>query len=144
MVRTTRTHVGPDSLPTEGVSSKHLSKQEFASRLYQLMNAKGWIQSELSRRSGVPRDSVSTYMNGKAMPTPANLKKLAEALGMAPTDLLPNHVERAIENDIPAFEMRVSPSAPTLAWVRINRAMPTHIALKLAALLGEADDAAAN
>jgi transcriptional regulator with XRE-family HTH domain len=142
MARSTRTHVGPDSIPSVGsaFTPKHLTKQEFGRRIYELINERGWSQSDLARAADLPRDSISTYVNGKSLPQGKSLKKLAEAFGLRPLDLLPNETEAAIDADFPAFEMKISPSAPQMAWVRINRAMPTPIALKIAGLIGEADN----
>lgn len=119
---------------------KHLSKQEFARRLYRLMVEKGWRQSELSRRSGLPRDSISTYMRAKVLPTPESLRKLAGALGIDATDLLPNYVERAIDADIPMLEMKVSNSAPSKAWLRVNQLVPLTIASEIIAILQKHTD----
>ena len=108
MARKVRTHVGDD----RPLAPKHLTKQEFARRLYKLMVSKGWHQSELARQADIPRDSVSVYIRGKPLPSPLTVKKLAEALNVTPTELLPNYVESAIEEDIPSFDMRVSANAP--------------------------------
>lgn len=139
MARSTRTHVGPDTIVSETpqLTPSHLSKQEFGRRVYQLMNGKGWSQSDLARAAGLPRDSISTYVNGKSFPQGKSLMKLADALGVPPIELLPNEAETAIDKSFPAFELKISATAPHMAWVRINRAMPTHIALKIAGLIGE-------
>ena len=131
MVRELRTHVGGDAMVDPKLTPKHLTKQEFANRLYKLMLAKGWNQSELSRRAGLPRDSISTYIRGKTLPTPISLQKLAETLDISSEELLPNHVESAIDFDTPALEMRVSPNAPNTAWLRVNRAVSLKAALNI-------------
>lgn len=118
---------------------KHLSKQEFGRRIYTLMNAQGWHQSELARKSGLTRDSISTYINGKVFPTPQKLAKLAKALEVPPESLLPNHLESAIDADMPSFEMRVSPNAPGTAWLRVNRLVSVKTAVRIADLLQEDD-----
>ena len=141
MARKNRTMVGPDDIPSGDLTPKHLTKQEFGKRVYDLMQARGWRQSDLARHSGLPRDSVSTYILGKSLPTAPSLAKLAKAFGVRPSELLPNHIENAITDDIPAFEIRVSPNAPGTAWMRINRAVPVAVAMKIAALLGDADAA---
>lgn len=133
-----RTHVGDDVLSEETkLAPKHMTKQEFARRLYRLMVSKGWNQSELARQANMPRDSVSVYVRAKSLPTPANLEKLAKALDVEAEELLPNYVEGAIDRDEPSFEMKVSPNAPAVAWLRINQAVPVSTALKIAALLDE-------
>lgn len=141
MPRKTRHHIGiGDSMTPSIFRPKHLTKQEFGRRLYTLMNAKGWHQSELARRANLNRDAISTYVRGKTLPTPANLNALAAAFDIAPEELLPNHVESAIDDDTPAFEMKVSTNAPGMAWLRVNRLVSTATAVKIAELL-QHDDA---
>lgn len=135
MPRKIRTHIGISDAPTTTLRPKHLTKQEFGRRVYNLMVAKGWNQSELGRQADLPRDSISTYIRGKALPTGVSLDKLASALGVATEELLPNHIESAIDEDNPAFEMKVSTSAPGMAWVRVNRLVSTATAVRIADLL---------
>lgn len=136
MTRTTRFHV--DELPEGHLMPKHLTKQQFGRRLYQLMLTRGWNQSELARQAGLPRDSVSTYIRGVALPTPKSLQALSVALGMSPAEILPNAVEAAVDEDHPSFEIKVSPSAPNTAWLRVNRLVSLSTATKIAELI-EAD-----
>jgi transcriptional regulator with XRE-family HTH domain len=144
MARTARTHT-PDSLSEadEPLLPRHLSKQEFAKRVYRLMLKRGWNQSELARRAGLPRDSVSTYIRAKVMPTPQSAQRLAEALGVAPEDLLPNYVESAIEEDTPSLELKVSVNSPSQAWLRVNRLVSLATAARVIDLI-EAEDAPAD
>lgn len=135
MAKKVRTHIS-DSQTDPDMRPKHLTKQEFGKRLYKLMIGKGWHQSELARRADVARDSVSTYIRGISLPEPGNLERLARALGVEPVDLLPNHIEAAIDNDVPSLEMKVSGSDPRVAWLRINRLVSTATCLKVVELLG--------
>lgn len=134
MVNLVRTHMIGDSSISK-LAPAHLTKQDFGKRLYALMLSKGWTQSELARQADLPRDSVSTYVRGKSLPTPVSLEKLASALGVEPAELMPNHVESAIDNDMPALEMKVSPNQPGVAWLRVNRLVTTQTALKIMTLL---------
>ena len=133
MTKTTRFHIDEiselDSIP------KHLSKQAFGQRLYVHMMRKKWNQSDLARHAGLPRDSVSTYIRGKVLPTPKSLQSLANALGVAPIDLLPNAAENAIDADMPSVELRVSVSAPDKAWLRINRLLSVETATRIIGLI---------
>lgn len=135
MPRKTRTHLLTDAATPDALVPKHLTKQEFGKRLYRLMLGKGWHQSELARQSGLPRDSISTYIRGKSLPTPQNLEVLAACFGIKTEELLPNHTESAIDEENPAFEMKVSTSAPGTAWVRVNRLVTMTTAIKIADLL---------
>jgi len=120
---------------------KHLAKDEFARRLLQLMRRRGWRQAEFARQAGLTRNAISVYLRGDSLPNPDSLQKLAAALGMKAEELLPNYKEAAIERDNPELEFRVSPAEPKTAWLRINRAMPTSLAIKIMGLI-EAHDAA--
>lgn len=54
-------------------------------RLRRIFKDKGWTAAELSRRSGVDRDSVYKYLSGKVkQPRGETLDDLARALGVAP------------------------------------------------------------
>lgn len=143
MARKVRTHILTDTAVTnvadKPLAPKHLTKQEFGKRLYNLMLARGWHQSELSRQSGLPRDSISVYVRGRSLPTPTSLQALARALGIAPEELLPNHLEGAIDEDNPSLEIKVSTNSRNIAWVRLNRAVTLKTALKIADLL-ESDE----
>lgn len=114
---------------------KSLTKQQFGRRLYQLMLSRGWNQSELARQAGLPRDSVSTYIRGVALPTQKSLSALASALGKQPSDLLPNAVQAPLEGEDPSFEIKVSPSSPNLALVRVNRLVSLATATRIAELI---------
>ena len=62
-------HSGPsDSPPPAG--ARDMAKQELARRLAQLMQQNDWNQSDLARSADIPRELVSTYVRGKAFPTP--------------------------------------------------------------------------
>lgn len=135
MPRKVRTHITEAAQPTPQFAPKHLTKQEFGRRLYTLMIGRGWHQSELARRSGLPRDSISVYVRGKSLPTPLSLQALARAFDMEPKDLLPNQVESAIDEDMPALEMKVSPNMPNSAWLRVNQLVSIRTAVAVIELL---------
>lgn len=115
--------------------SDQIVKQEFGARLHKLMSGKGWSQSELARRADLPRDSVSTYVRGRSLPTSESLKKLSAALGLPPEDLLPNRIKNDTYHDGPGFEMGQSLNNPGIAWLRVNRFLTMQNALKIAEIL---------
>jgi transcriptional regulator with XRE-family HTH domain len=135
MTRETRFHV--DELPEGDMVPKYLNRQEFGKRLYTLMMQRGWNQSELARQADLPRDSVSTYIRGRSFPTPKSLQALAEALGTTPGDILPTALGKAIGEDVPEIDMRVSPSAPGAAWLKINRLVSLSTAAKIIELVND-------
>lgn len=52
----------------------------FVDNVTQLMNEKGISQAELSRRTGLPRSSISQYLSGRNKPREKALKAIAVAL----------------------------------------------------------------
>ncbi|WP_316397298.1 helix-turn-helix transcriptional regulator [Bradyrhizobium sp. 33ap4] len=141
MARANRPHLPPSNKPPKStLIPKQLTKDEFARRLYKLMMEKGWRQAEFARRAGLPRNAISVYLRAASLPSPENLKKIADALKIDPEVLLPNYAQSAIEQDNPELEMRVSPANPQKAWLRINRLVSTSIAVQILELL-QKDDA---
>jgi transcriptional regulator with XRE-family HTH domain len=130
LARKARTYVG-DAPTEETLRPKHLTKQDFGRRLYKLMIARGWNQSELGRQSNLSRDSISTYVRGLAFPERLNLEKLAAAFGMKAEDLLPNMLESSLDDDIPSLELKVSTVDSSVAWLRVNRKVSTSTAMKI-------------
>lgn len=63
-------------------------KLQFGIRLRKLMRRRGIIQSELSEMIGVSVTSLSSYMNGRSVPSIYVAEKMAEALGCSVNDLL--------------------------------------------------------
>lgn len=141
MARNPRTHLPPNNKTQKStLIPKHLAKEEFARRLYQLMIGRSWRQSDLARQADLPRNAISIYIRGVSLPTPENLKRLAAAFNMKPDELLPNYAESAIERDNPEIDFRVSPANSKLGWLRVNRLVKAATAIKILELL-EGDDA---
>lgn len=138
--RQTRHHLPPSLTqeldPTHG-EPRALTKQEFGRRLHALLLEKGWNQSELARRAELGRDAISTYVRGRSFPEPTSLKRIADALGTTPTDLLPNAFESAMDRDLPAIEIREASGHPGMSWLRVNRKVTTQQALRVLQILAE-------
>lgn len=137
MAKGTRTHIGDSTIGNDDdvLAPKYLTKEQFGRRVYKLMIAKNWRQSELARRADLGRDAVSTYVTGRSYPSPQNLEKLAKALGVAPEELLPNVAQEAIQHDRPDFELKTSAGDPTKAWLKIDRMVSLATAVKIAELI---------
>lgn len=119
------------------LSVRTLRKTEFAKRLYALMSGKNWNQSDLARASNIGRDSISQYIRANNIPSPKNLKKLADCLGVEPSELYPNYEAAAVEEEMPSQSFRQMPGDETHMWVRINKKVPTKIAAQIMALMNE-------
>lgn len=52
------------------------------SALEQLMNEKGWKQSELAHESGVKQQNISNFIRGISSPKEEDLRSLGRALGV--------------------------------------------------------------
>tara|TARA_B110000046_G_C12996356_1_gene400172 strand:+ start:294 stop:776 length:483 start_codon:yes stop_codon:yes gene_type:complete len=124
------------------LTPKALTKQEFGKRVYKLMVGKGMTQSELARAAGIGRDSISTYIKGRSIPDPKNLEALATALHVSVNELFPNGKQQAMDNEIPALDLRMSHSDPNMAWLQINRSLSLEIALKIITIIKDADEKA--
>lgn len=56
---------------------------EFGNRLKELRIAKKWNQEDLANAMGLTQASISQFEKGQRIPTPANINKLAEVLGVS-------------------------------------------------------------
>ena len=102
------------------------------------MLAKGLHHSELARRADLPRNNISTYVNGRSYPTEQSLLKLAQALGTTPDALLPNRAEMAIRSErAPDLSLRSSVADPSKSWLEVNRLVSTHLGAKIMLMLEE-------
>lgn len=120
MSNNARHSVGPareDEVP----STREMAKQEFGRRLLSIMQEKGWNQSELARQADMGRDNISCYVRGRSLPDPKSLKKISDALGIPPSELLPYGIIQSAESEIPAMEIRQLSGHPDKVLVRLNK-----------------------
>ena len=66
-----------------------MTKQEFGRRLDAMIRDRDLDLASFARLANLPRNNVSSYVNGRSYPSEASLRKLADALGMGPEALLP-------------------------------------------------------
>lgn len=131
-----------DEAPTARREStpRHLSKQEFARRLFARMSRRHLQQADLARLAGISRNNVSTYIRGQCFPNRKNLEALAEALDCTPEELLPNVTELALTTEVaPAVQFTQSSGDPRKSWITINRLLATSVALEIMQLIEKAD-----
>jgi transcriptional regulator with XRE-family HTH domain len=57
-------------------------------KLRRLRERRLWLIGDLAEKSGVHRNLISSYEHGKSGAHPDTIRKLAEALGVQPTELL--------------------------------------------------------
>lgn len=59
----------------------------FGEKLKQARQDKKMLQEELAEKTGLSQASISQFEKGLRLPTPANIKKLADALDVEPEHL---------------------------------------------------------
>lgn len=118
--------IGPSNQPL---------REEFSRKLYTALQKKGWSQMDLSRHSGVPRDSISHYIAGRNMPGPANLKRITDALQVAIEQLSPRGGGpgdvTAIVSDL---EVKM---VGDKAWISVNKMVDVKTAYTIMELVKE-------
>ena len=63
------------------MKKRFIKKQmDIAAQIHELLEAAGWSQKELSEKSGVPEQTLSTIRSGHANPTLKTIVKIEEAL----------------------------------------------------------------
>ena len=67
----------------------------FAEKLKNALTALGVTQAELSKRTGINKAIISEYLSGKYEPKQKNLFKIATALSIKPSALIPDFIEPA-------------------------------------------------
>lgn len=63
-------------------------KREFSSKLIKMMADKGYDQTYLSEISNISQQSISNYINKKAIPNCYTVFKLSQALGCTVSELI--------------------------------------------------------
>lgn len=140
MAADNRIHMQNDDQNVHQLASARLAREAFGRRLYNLMLKKGWTQSELGRRSGITRGSISNYILGHAVPSDLSLAQLAKALNVSMDTLRPERLEDAIRQDIPVVEFKSSTSNPDGGMLHMNRFVTHSQFARIFAILNENDN----
>lgn len=134
----------------EGDSSPNIEivrAETFARNLFKLMTDRGLSQSDLARalwgETTTPegktvakgRDRISVYLKGRTVPTPATLKRLAEALSVPLEELAPDVMGAAVDRDNPEFSLSSVAGHPDKTFVRISKLMPLKYAVEIAQII---------
>src|SRR5262245_28530893 len=109
-------------------------RMDFARRLQDALNDKGWTQSELARRmapllkeSRIGRDNISKYVRGKVLPLPPALEAIAKVLGVESKDLLPTRATSTASDELAPSSLRDIGGGRV--WLQINQAVDWEVAL---------------
>ncbi len=121
------------------LSVRSIRKQEFAKRLYALLQEKDMNQSDLANQAGLGRDSISQYVRAINVPSPKSLKKIADVFGIEPSELYPNYEAAAVEEELPEQSFRAMAGDKNFMWVRLNIKLPKEKAVKIMGIINSDD-----
>jgi len=124
-------------------------RKDFSRLLYRFMMAKNWNQSKLAMETfgdtedgrgykvAKGRDLVSKYLRGVTFPDNKTLVKLAKALGIEASELLPASLKALIMRDDNVSMMQ--PLGNGLTRIAFNQITTNEAATKIYAILSEAE-----
>jgi transcriptional regulator with XRE-family HTH domain len=111
-------------------------KQELARALNAALLERDWNQSDLARKSGLPRELISAYCTRKSMPTPLSLNKIVKALGFKTVEeFLPEISAVVADDENPALDIRQIAGQPDKVWLRINQMVSFSTVTQIVAIL---------
>jgi transcriptional regulator with XRE-family HTH domain len=121
-------------------------KAAFGRRLQELLNERGWSQSDLMRRTkavdpaneGLKRDAISTYINGRSFPTERSMSLLSKGLNVSPS-LLATGSDSAASQSREFAEFVISEGSPGKVAIRVDRIVSMETARDILNLLDAED-----
>jgi transcriptional regulator with XRE-family HTH domain len=72
------------------IMSTHTLMRIDGQKLKRLRERRLWLISDLAERSGVHRNLISSYEHGKSGAHPDTIRKIAKALEVDPSELVPD------------------------------------------------------
>jgi transcriptional regulator with XRE-family HTH domain len=124
-------------------------RMDFAKRLQDRLNDKGWTQSELARRmapllkeSRIGRDNISKYVRGKVLPLPPALEAMAKVLEVESKDLLPTRATQGGADELSPLDVRDIGAGRV--WLQVNQAVDWDVALDVMKRLREGSKGGGN
>jgi transcriptional regulator with XRE-family HTH domain len=123
----------------ESLDPKERARIDFSNRLQAVLLEKGLTQSDLAREADLGRDAISTYVRAISMPEPKNLHKIAKALKVPLSRLLPEELSRGMERAQPMLEIQQAPDHPDKVWIRVNQLVSMDLAGEIFNLLKKVD-----
>ena len=116
-------------------SQRILTKQEFGKNVHKFMMKNRMSQSDLSRASGLGRDSISQHVRGRSLPSPKNIQKLSDALGVEIDELFPNYEAQSSTSASPTLEIKSIDYEADKVRLRVNMEVSTVKALEALKIL---------
>ena len=127
--------IGKSKDGTVDLSQRVIRKSEFGNRLRDLIFKKGWNQSDLARKAKMGRDSISTYIRGRSVPTPQNLERLSKALDISSEKLYPNYSANAAALEEPIMQIKQVNDDSGMMWLKISMKVESEKAIAVMKIL---------
>ncbi len=108
-------------------------REDLARKLRLALHTREWNQSDLARAANLPRELISSYVNGRAFPTTKSLRRLAEALQLKVEDLAPQ--APGMFQWEPPPTMEITSLANGMAKITVNTTVPISTALEIGRLI---------
>lgn len=83
----------PKSTPMQ-IEAKKIVKNNMES----LMKRRGLYATEISDKTGIPKQTLNGYIKGTSLPTPGNTEKLAKVFNVSKSDVDPRFNTEAFKN----------------------------------------------
>ena len=129
-------NTSPSAPDAVDLGVRKIRLQEFSKRLQALLVTQNLSQADLSRSTGLGRDSISSYCRGSTVPTPKNLKRICHALKVEPEQLYPNYeAESVAAEEIPAFQLKAVHGDSQKTWLSVNMKVANAQALAILEIL---------
>jgi hypothetical protein len=135
--------------PGTRTERQRIEIEGFARRLHEFMARKGMSQSDLARavwgkdtdtrgyEVAKNRDRISSYLRGRSIPEPANMKTIADKLGVTVAELAPDVLASVVDRAHPAVSMSMVAGHSDKTHLQVNKLVPMAVAAKIIALLSE-------
>ena len=140
-------------MPAAGGRTQYekLELERFARKLHEAMIKNGMTQSDLAAavwgrttdgrgyEVARNRDRISVYLQGRSLPDPQNLAKIAEVLGVTVEDLAPDITAAAVEKENPEVAMTAIAGHADKVFLRVNKLVPMAMAAQIITMLSSLD-----
>lgn len=128
----------PATATAVGAMPPEIRKAKFQQAVRDRLLELGLTQADLSRLTGIGRDSISVYCRGRSIAGPRHLDAIARALKCQPGDLLPGAEQRDKPADA-AQALQVTMSSPGRYWIKLNREVSQDTMMKVMAAIAAED-----
>ena len=111
---------------------------EYGRVLHNKLAEHGLTQADLTRLTKLGKDSISNYILGKQLPSPASMHKIATALHCSVQDFGVNFSDVVLEpatQDVPEFALETVRDRPGFMHLQVNQVLPRKVCMEIMALL---------